>query len=157
MGIHTTAGLQCSSALPSHLAGWKEDGALEEMGVPSDPCILNQIGASLPWDRMVCSSMRELKTGKERFSLPGGFWTLNAFLLISLKVGQVEQHHIDACLPELLPCCQLGQKLHDSQTFPKTPSFLLKGAAAWLDNLYVPLPRPPRCVLPVSSARKGEL
>lgn len=38
-----------------------------------------------------------------------------------------------------LPCCQLGQRLHDSQTLPKSPSFLLKGAAAWLEDLYMPL------------------
>lgn len=50
-----------------------------------------------------------------------------------------EQHHVDACLPELLPCFQLGQRLHDSQTFPKPPWFLLKGTTAWLEDLYVPL------------------
>lgn len=90
MGIHATAGLQCSSALPSHLVSWKEDGGWEEMKVPSDPSILNQLGTSLPWDRKVCWSMRGLKTGKKRFSLPWGLWTLHSFLLISLKVEQAK-------------------------------------------------------------------
>lgn len=49
------------------------------------------------------------------------------------------QHHMDARLPELLPCCQLEQRLHDPQTFPKPPLFLFKGATAWLEDLYVPL------------------
>lgn len=46
---------------------------------------------------------------------------------------------MDVHLPELLPSCQLEQRLHDSQTFPKPPLFLLKGATAWLEDLYVPL------------------
>lgn len=74
-GVHTAAGLQCSSALPSHLVSWKEGGGWEEMEAPSDPSILNQLGTYLLWDRMVCWSMRGLKTGKKRFSLPWGLWT----------------------------------------------------------------------------------
>lgn len=53
--------------------------------------------------------------------------------------SKVEQHPYDAYLPELLSCCQLGQRIHDSQTFPRPSSFLLKGATAWLEDLYVPL------------------
>lgn len=90
MGIHTAAGLQCSSALPSHLASWKEDGGWEGMEVLSAPSILNQLGASLPWDRMVCWSMRGLKTGKKRLSLAWGLWTLNSFSPISLKMEQAK-------------------------------------------------------------------
>lgn len=73
---------------------------------------------------------------EEKVLLPWGLWTLHSFLPILLKV---EQHRIDACLPELLPCCQLGQRLHDSETIPRSPPFLLKGAAAWLEDLYMPL------------------
>lgn len=51
----------------------------------------------------------------------------------------MKQHHMDARLPELLPFCLLGQRFHDSQTLPKPPSFLLKGATAWLGDLSVPL------------------
>lgn len=53
--------------------------------------------------------------------------------------GASKQHHMDAHLPELLPCCQLEQRLHGSQTFPKPPFFILKGANSAAGRPYVPL------------------
>lgn len=75
------AAVQFSLAFPP---GELERG-WEEVEVPSDPSILNQLGSSLHWDRPVCWSMRGLKMGKKRFSLPWGLWTLCSFSLISLN------------------------------------------------------------------------
>lgn len=69
------AAVQFSLAFPP---GELERG-WEEVEVPSDPSILNQLGASLPWERPVCWSMRGLKMGKKRFSVPWGLWTLLSF------------------------------------------------------------------------------
>lgn len=97
------AAVQFSLAFPPG----KLERGWEEVEVPSDPSILNQLGASLPWDRPVCWSMRGLKMGKKRLSLPWGLWTL--FFAHLTEWGARKQHHMDARLQNCCPAASLDK------------------------------------------------